>query len=183
LGSPAILVSGDSGLAAIGSRVRFSVDRATMLPCSQFDSDKVLGFCPLPSGRGCDFGNEVAIGPQGTAEELGQTLDVAGLGNHSFSEEPLAHHPHVEGHPAWHELPEVLLKPGGVVAGIANRTAQHLRPDGGGLRARQRVGTNEIEPFERKWRGGLFTADEFAAISPMSRASIIANPLLPIGIG
>lgn len=34
----------------------------------------------MPSGRGRDFGDEVAIGAQGTAQQRGQTLDVAGFG-------------------------------------------------------------------------------------------------------
>ncbi|HST06762.1 MAG TPA: hypothetical protein VLJ83_01235 [Gemmatimonadaceae bacterium] len=115
---------------------------------------------PLPSGSGRDLGDEVAIGAKRSAQERGQTLHVAGLGDHSVREEALAHQPHIEGHPARHELPEILLKAGGVVAWIGDRATQNLRPDGGGFRAGQRIRTDQIDLDERKRRGRPLAPDE-----------------------
>lgn len=82
-----------------------------------------------------DFGSEVAIGPQWAAQERSQTLDIAGFRDHALSEEALAHQAHVESHPARHDLSEVLLESGGVVARIGDGAIKHLRPDRGDIRA------------------------------------------------
>src|SRR3954447_18006358 len=118
-----------------------------------------VGYGP-PSGRGGDLCGEIAIGAQGTAKQRSQAPDVASLGNHSLGEETLAHQPHVEGHPARHELLEVLLEAGGVIAAIGDRPAQYFRPDGGDIRAGQRIRTDEIYSVERQRSNRLFAADE-----------------------
>lgn len=43
-------------------------------------------------------------------------LDIASIGQHAVGQKPLGHPAPVEGHPARHELAQILLEPGSVVA-------------------------------------------------------------------